>query len=362
MKGFWFKSILILLNFILVSINQTYGQKVLLSANGPGNTYEEINKKFAPGKDVIEVPDCVHSEFGRHINEIYDEELEKHVFNFFVHVVPDNDRCLNFDRQRTEIKTYGGSPDNLKAVLGETVIYSWKFKLPQNFKVSKNFTHLHQIKSVGSIHSTSPMITLTARKSTPDRMELRYTSTTMQSTLKTALLDLFRDEWVKVTEVIKYDNFGSYYIKISRISDGMVLLKYNISAIDTWQDGSKFSRPKWGIYRSIKDVSDLRDEQVRFDDFIIQELTPLSVLDYKSMSTKNKLKVNKSKMFVSIKNIPKNSYEEIELISENGKKIALNRLLQKNKIRLSGLPEGDYYISFLMAKQPVSIYTFTIEN
>ena len=162
----------------------------------------------------------------------------------------------------------------------------------------------------------------------------------MQSTLKTALLDLFRDEWVKVTEVIKYDNFGSYYIKISRISDGMVLLKYNISAIDTWQDGSKFSRPKWGIYRSIKDVSDLRDEQVRFDDFIIQELTPLSVLDYKSMSTKNKLKVNKSKMFVSIKNIPKNSYEEIELISENGKKIALNRLLQKNKIRLSGLPEG----------------------
>ena len=77
MKGFWFKSILILLKFILVSINQTYGQKVLLSANGPGNTYEEINKKFAPGKDVIEVPDCVHSEFGRHINEIYDEELEK---------------------------------------------------------------------------------------------------------------------------------------------------------------------------------------------------------------------------------------------------------------------------------------------
>ena len=61
------------------------------------------------------------------------------------------------------------------------------------------------------------MITLTARKSSPDKMELRYTSTTMQSTLKTALLDLFRDEWVKVTEVIKYDNFGSYYIKISRI-------------------------------------------------------------------------------------------------------------------------------------------------
>ena len=42
-------------------------QKVLLSANGPGKTYEEINNAFAPGRDVVEVPDCVHTEFGRHI-------------------------------------------------------------------------------------------------------------------------------------------------------------------------------------------------------------------------------------------------------------------------------------------------------
>ena len=161
-------------------------------------------------------------------------------------------------------------------------------------------------------------------RATPDRMELRYTATNMQSTLKTASLDLFRGKWVKVTEVVKYDNLGSYYIKISRVSDGLVLFNYNISAIDMWQDGSTFTRPKWGIYRSIKSLSDLRDEKVKFSDFSIQELTPLRVLDYRAKSTNNKLKVNNSKGVVSLKNIPKNSYEEIELLDENGKKIAHN--------------------------------------
>ncbi len=362
MKTFYYRPLLKVFAFNIFVFNILNAQKVLLSANGPGKTYEEINNAFAPGRDVVEVPDCVHTEFGRHIEEVYDNELGKYVFNFLVHKTPDNDRCQNFDRQRVEIKTYGGSPDNLKAIQGETVAYSWKFKLPQNFKVSKNFTHLHQIKSVGGLYSSTPMVTLTARKATPDQIELRYTATNMQSTLKKASLDLFRGQWVRVTEVIKYDNLGGYYIKISRVSDGLVLFNYNISAMDMWQDGSSFTRPKWGIYRSIKSLSYLRDEQVRFADFSIQELIPLSVQDYRAKSTNNKLKVNNSKGIVSLKNIPKNSYEEIELVDENGKKIAHTRLLRKQKITISGLKKGDYYVSFLVAKRPVSIYTFTIKN
>ena len=357
-----YRPLLIVFAFSIIVFNKANAQKVLLSANGPGNTYEEINNAFAPGRDVVEVPDCVHTEFGRHIQEVYDNELGKYVFNFLVHKTPDNDRCQNFDRQRVEIKTYGGSPDNLKAIKGETVAYSWKFKLPRNFKVSKNFTHLHQIKSVGGLYASTPMVTLTARKATPDRIELRYTANNMQSTLKTASLDLFRGKWVKVTEVIKYENLGEYFLKISRISDGLVLLKYNITTIDMWQDGSSFARPKWGIYRSIKSLYDLRDEQVRFADFSIQELAQLSAIDYQAMSINNKLKLNKSKGVVSIKEIPKNSYEEIELIDGEGKKIAHNKLLRKQKIKVSGLSEGDYYVSFLVEKQPVSVYTFTIKN
>ena len=39
-----------------------------------------------------------------------------HALSFFsIHVTPDNDRCVAFDRQRVEIKTYSPSPDYLKA-------------------------------------------------------------------------------------------------------------------------------------------------------------------------------------------------------------------------------------------------------
>ncbi len=55
------------------------------------------------------------------------------VFRFFIHAAIDNDRCINFDRQRNEIKTYEPSPANLKRIIGETVEYKWKFKLPTGF-------------------------------------------------------------------------------------------------------------------------------------------------------------------------------------------------------------------------------------
>lgn len=87
--------------------------QVTLDADGPGNTYELINSVLAPGFDAVEVPDCNHTGFGRHIDEVFDADLNTDVFRFFIHVNEDDDRCINFDRQRNEIKTYDKSPDNL---------------------------------------------------------------------------------------------------------------------------------------------------------------------------------------------------------------------------------------------------------
>jgi hypothetical protein len=99
----------------------------VLNANGPGSTYELINSVLAPnGGDVVENPECVHPEFGRHIAEVWDNELNQYVFEFYMHVTPDNDRCINFDRQRLEIKTYDASPASLKGNIGETIEYKWK--------------------------------------------------------------------------------------------------------------------------------------------------------------------------------------------------------------------------------------------
>ena len=79
---------------IITSISETITSQVLLSADGPGNTYQLINSAFAlPGRNIVESPDCNHSDFGNHIDEVFDEELNKNVFRFHVHVEPDNDRC-----------------------------------------------------------------------------------------------------------------------------------------------------------------------------------------------------------------------------------------------------------------------------
>ena len=243
-----------------------------LKADGPGNTYELING--ALGGTAEESPDCAHPAFGRHISEVFDAALNKNVFVFFLHVTPDDDRCNGLtDRQRNEIKTYGPSPDSLKGQLNETVTYRWKFKIDAGFQPSPSFTHIHQVKA-GDGNADSPILTITPRYGNPDKLEIIHTGNSAATTLgkiKTVDLAVFKGTWVEVTEKIVYKTNGSVELTIKRVSDGVTLLSYSNSNIDMWRDATTFVRPKWGIYRSLNNVSYLRDEEIRFADFCIAE-------------------------------------------------------------------------------------------
>ena len=245
---------------------------VELKADGPGDTYALITSVLAPGANPIETPDCSHPEFGEHIDEVFDSELNANVFRFYIHTRPDDDRCINFDRQRNEIKTYSQSPDNLLGVEGEKVVYNWKFKLDEDFQISPNFTHLHQLKSVGGELESIPMYTLTARKSSPDRLELRYAETDDQVTLATTDLAPLLGTWMEVTETITYGTSGTYEIEIKKVSDQVVLFEYSDDSIINWRADADFVRPKWGIYRSLLTAEDLSDETLFFADFSIEEI------------------------------------------------------------------------------------------
>lgn len=263
------KNLLIMLFLFICAIN--YSQ-VTLDADGPGDTYELINNALAPGYDAVESPDCGHTEFGRHIEEVWDTDLKKYVFKFDLHVTPDNDRCINYDRQRVEIKTYDPSPENLKGTIGETITYKWKFKLSEGFKPSYSFTHVFQIKAVGGDDSL-PIFTLTPRKGSPNKLELIYIKDEFTASNKIAVVDLegFDDEWVEVSQRIKVGQQGFYSIDIKKVSDGTTLLSYENSNISTIRTSNEYIRPKWGIYRSIASPEDLRDETVYFSDFSINE-------------------------------------------------------------------------------------------
>ena len=241
--------------------------QIILKSDGPGNTYELINSILAPGNDAVEHPECVHAAFGRHIAEVWDDDLKENVFEFYSHVTPDNDRCEKLDRQRVEIKTYEPSSDNLKGTLGETVTYKWKFKLPKGFQPSTNFTHLHQIKAVGGSQDL-PIFTLTARKSKINQLLVIHNN---ETTVASANLSEFEGVWVEVTEIIKIGANGTYSISIKKVKSRQELLSFNNENILTIRPDNDFIRPKWGIYRSLKKVQDLRDEAVRFNDFSIKE-------------------------------------------------------------------------------------------
>ncbi|TZF83574.1 hypothetical protein FW774_08815 [Pedobacter sp. BS3] len=249
-------------------------QGALLSATGSKDTYALINSVLGGKGDVVEAPDCAHPDFGKHIREVYDNDLKKYVFAFYLHKSPDNDRCNGkTDRQRNEIKTYDQSPDSLIAHNGESFTYKWKFKLDAGFQPSPGFTHIHQIKP-GDGDADMPIITLTARyKKDGDQLELIHTggSDVNTSLGKVASVDLapFKGSWVEVTENVTFGGTGKYEITIKSVDKQKVLLSYSTSSIDLWRSQTTFCRPKWGMYRSLLYPDYIRDEEIRFDDFRI---------------------------------------------------------------------------------------------
>jgi hypothetical protein len=253
---------------VLCSIDSS--AQVTVTADGPGNTYELLESKGFG----LETPDCGHPV--RHVREIFDSALGKNVFAFDSHRDLDNDRCTNFDRQRMEVKTAPGDANQgvLQHANGETAYYRWKFKLPSGFQASSNFTHIFQIKAQAGDDAGAPLVTITPRAGDPDVLQIIWTPPSGQSgggVKAQADLSLFRNVWVEAFVQYKSADSGNVQLSIKRLSDGATLVSWNSGAVDTWRDGNNYNRGKWGIYRSLNSVSQLRDETVLFADWCVSE-------------------------------------------------------------------------------------------
>jgi hypothetical protein len=248
-----------------------HAQRVLVTADGPGGTYERL-ESFGFG---LETPDCDHEV--RHVREVLDGTLNKHVFAFDAHVdtVVDNDRCTNFDRQRMEVKTAPG--DNNQSILqhtnGQTAYYRWKFKLPSGFRPSGNFTHIFQIKAQAGSDAGAPLVTITPR-SNPDRIQIIWTGPSGSSSngvKRETSMAPFVNTWVEAFVQYRSADSGSVHLDIKRLSDGATLISWDSGTVDTWRSGNNYNRGKWGIYRSLNSIGSLRDETVLFADWCVSE-------------------------------------------------------------------------------------------
>ena len=340
---------IVVIAILLINASVTFSQ-VVLNANGPGNTYERITNVFAPGNGVsaVEAPDLYHPwASGRHIAEVFDTELNKYVFEFYSHALFDNepvDPTLT-DRQRVEIKTYAASPDNLKGTLGENIIYKWKFKIPIGFQPSANFTHIHQIKAVDGDDS-NPIFTLTPRLGTPNKLELIYVANATSGTDKVSIVNLlpFEGNWIDAEETINVGSSGTYSITLKKHSDGTVLMSYSNPNIATIRPDNTFIRPKWGIYRSLNDVRNLRDEAVRFSDFSIAEVGSLNV---NSISNHEKLPFFTNPIIdkLELSEVILQKFNCLKLYDFTGKLVVEKNNLS-NQIDMSFLKTGLYFIQF----------------
>lgn len=225
------------------------------------------------------------TEHFQHIQQVYDEQLGKPVFVFYIHAGIDDDRGIKktTDRQRNEIKTDGKSPKSMVAQEGETLVMKWKFKLPKGFKTTSKFSHIHQLKGLDNKQGTAsvgaPLMTLTCYTQSNGKqvLRLRYDDRNANGTetLDKTPLDPFIDEWVEAEETATFGAKGKYAITLKRVRDGKVLFEYSNDSLDMWRTGSTGLRPKWGIYRYIGKnrewQSQLRDEEIRFADFSIEK-------------------------------------------------------------------------------------------
>ncbi len=251
-----------------------------LNADGvdSGLSAYELIREFG-GPSPIEAPDLydVNHPGVPHIFEDYDEVVGNH-FVFVIHrdIDIDRDRIELTDRQRNEIKAYSGSERSLKAYENDVFEYRWKFRVNNEMEVSRNFTHLFQLKAVGSGSSTPLMTISGAERDGVDMLELRHSPIQDTSVVASNLWASILGEWVEVKCRVLFSNSGSVRLDIERLSDSVPILSYDQSGIDMWrgENSEDFVRPKWGILRSLNDRDNLRpdEEDVRFASFVVTRL------------------------------------------------------------------------------------------
>jgi hypothetical protein len=191
-----------------------------------------------------------------------------------------------------------------------------------------------------------PMYTLTTRKGSPDRLELRYAETDSQVTLKKTDLAPFIGTWLEVTETIEYGTNGTYEIEIKKVSDRTVLFEYANNSIVNWRPGADFVRPKWGIYRSLINAQDLRDEAILFANFRIEETAILSSVTTEKKKASLTIISDPFTNTICVKNLPEQLIV-IQIFSLDGRIIINETIDSKSEATLdvSSFLNGTYILN-----------------
>ncbi|HXU80390.1 MAG TPA: heparin lyase I family protein [Polyangia bacterium] len=236
-----------------------------VNADGVGGQDTYALFQSALGSDALDVyADDQHKPPVRHIREDTDDVVGPH-FVVVIHRDIDLDHLKN-DRQRVEITIHPLGTERLKGHDGSTIVYTWRFKLAPDLKTSSAFGIFFQLKSEGG-NASAPIVALTAHG---NDLEIHQVGNDgVSHTLAGTAFSPLRGLWLEAYARATFSHQGAFFMTVKK-PDGTVVLKADAPRADMWRDGD-FTKPKWGIYRSLNDKGALNpgEDSVRFANFAI---------------------------------------------------------------------------------------------
>jgi hypothetical protein len=204
--------------------------------------------------------------------EVPDNSSVTHVYidNGNYHVLSlkgDDDSAIGTtERSRTECKGMIAGDAQVHMVSGQTWRFGWDLYIPTTLQGTDHFTHLAQIKAVGVDNVDHPIATLTVYRPAGEVLEVRTANsdTSGDQHLNPIDLNLVRGKWIHTEWEIRIAGSGGGYVRWTlRDADGAGTNVYvngaQLTGLTTWRTDSSPSdnrlRPKWGIYRYVKDVT-----------------------------------------------------------------------------------------------------------
>jgi hypothetical protein len=171
-------------------------------------------------------------------------------FRWEMHVI-DRDGS---DRQRQEVKGMHAGGQNLSMLSGETWRITYDLFIPDSLKGTTSFTHIFQIKQPnGSPGAGPPLATISLQRSgSTEYIAMRGFASGV--TIGRTPLAPLKNHWVTVDMTLLIANKGAARFVIR--DGGRTVVDAQHDA-DLW--ASTRARPKWGIYRSLKDRAQLKD-------------------------------------------------------------------------------------------------------
>jgi hypothetical protein len=143
-------------------------------------------------------------------------------------------------RQRNEVTVNPGNPAIYKGLDGDTMSYTWRFKL-NVMNANPTWCDIFQIKQHGPL-GVAPLLQFRANKGDLD-------IATRLTTAKQIPLSAIMGTWINASLTVKYGHQGTVALSLKK-DDGSTVLTYNGTNVDMWDTNVDFVRPKWGLYRN----------------------------------------------------------------------------------------------------------------